>query len=99
MLAGDSFGKPFSAGAHDVYNGRVVSDLAENWLGCLQLSKPIAFGQLFHALQFGVEGQFLIPVVEVEAARKFEGARHVLEEARELLDWHLIRIIEACADR
>src|SRR5438105_9997718 len=83
-------------GARSYYvdHGGIVCDLSQDLCYRLNLVQAVRIDQLLHALQFLIEGKFLVVIVVAQSPAKLQRRRHSLEHSRDLLHRSTGRIVE-----
>src|SRR5438132_6935569 len=83
-------------GARSYYgdHGGIVCDLSQDLGYRLNLVQAVRIDQVLHALQFLIEGKFLVVIVVAQSPAKLQRRRHSLEHSRDLLHRSTGRIVE-----
>src|SRR5207245_9385233 len=82
-------------GARSYYvdHGGIVCDLSQDLGYRLKLVQAVRIDQLLHALQFLIEGRFLVVIVVAQSPTKLQPRRHRLAHSRDILHPSSARIV------
>src|SRR6266851_4754360 len=84
-------------GARSYYvdHGGIVCDLSQDLCYRLNLVQAVRIDQLLHALQFLIEGKFLVVIVVAQPPAELQSRGQILKHSRDLLHRSTGRIVEA----